>query len=178
MTIEQSPVAMIVAYGNDRIIGANNKLPWPERSIPSDMERFREVTRGQTVIMGPNTFESLRDLNLPNGLPGRENIVVSRRARDYGEKVLVAHTISGALEMTTRELPVIIGGAKIYDLAMPYATKIFATEVLADFDGDTQFPVLGPEWEEVEGSRINVQSDVDEKRDLYPMQFVTYKKTA
>lgn len=157
---------MIVAYDKNRLIGANNGLPWGEGNIPSDMQHFRDETRGKAVIMGPNTHESIG-----MALPGRENIVISRRERDYGEKILIAHSLDEALSMATKD-PIIIGGAQIYNLALPHATEILATEIQAEFEGDTYFPELNEEWKEVESSRQNVQSE----KDKYPMQFVTYKK--
>lgn len=167
---------MIVAYGKNRAMGNCSQLPWEFGSLPSDMRHFQRETMGKSVIMGTKTFISLKR---PDGLPGRENIVVSRRTRDFGSKVLIAHSIEEALDIASRE-PIIIGGAAIYELAMPLATKILATEVDGIFHADTHFPRLGDEWKETEREHLDppVNPAPHEKVDRYPLDFVTLEKVA
>jgi dihydrofolate reductase len=112
--------------------------------LPKDLSRFRTLTKGQPVIMGPTTYESLPELVRP--LPGRLNIVVSRRPDYEAPGAEVVHTIEEALtrakESTNGDVWVIGGGA-IYSLALPHADRLYLTIVDDDSEGDAYFPDYG-----------------------------------
>lgn len=131
-------VSLIAAIGKNRELGKGNALLW---KIPEDMKHFRETTRGHVVIMGRKTFESIG-----RPLPDRVNIVVSReniKFYDFKDTVLVAHSIEEALEIARKSEQgeiFIIGGAQIYELAMPYVDKLYLTVVDEKFpDADAYF---------------------------------------
>ncbi len=125
---------LIWAQSTSGVIGRNNAIPW---RLPEDQARFKELTMGQTVVMGRLTWESLPAKVRP--LPGRHNVVVTRD-RDY--------RADGADVVT--ELPAsrdiwVIGGAQLYALALPLADRCEVTEVDVDLprdDGDATAPVL------------------------------------
>jgi dihydrofolate reductase len=48
---------LIVACDPKGGIGYNNKLPWS--NIQGDLPRFKNLTQGQVVVMGRNTWDSL-----------------------------------------------------------------------------------------------------------------------
>ena len=105
-------ISIIAALGRNRVIGANNRMPW---HLPEDLKYFKRVTQGQPVIMGRRTFESIGRL-----LPGRENRIVSRRA-DYGvEGARVFGSLRDACEGGGDLF--VIGGAEIYAQALPLAS--------------------------------------------------------
>ena len=118
-----------------RAIGYKNRLLY---AIPSDMTRFRMLTTGHTIIMGRKTFESL-----PNGaLPNRRNIVISKtREQITGcevytslEEALAARKeeVGNKEEVGSKETSdecFIIGGASIYEQALPFADKLYLTIV-------------------------------------------------
>lgn len=142
--IENHPVrtvGLIWAQTPRGVIGADNAIPW---RIPEDMARFKAVTMGHPVVMGRRTWDSLPERFRP--LPGRRNIVVSRRstwAADGAERV---GSVEEALRVTLPGDVWVIGGGEIYRLALPYATALVITEVDSDIHGDTYAPPLGPEW--------------------------------
>ena len=74
----------IVAASENNVIGIKNDLPW---NLSNDFKYFKNKTWGMPVIMGRNTFESLK-----KDLPGRINIVVTRKTDWHPENVFVAHT--------------------------------------------------------------------------------------
>ena len=160
--------SIIVAYGQDRAIGAAGDLPWG-RCLPADLAHFKRLTSGGCVIMGRNTFESIGRKPLPN----RENIVISSRPTGI-PKVLTAMNLSSALALT-RYNAFIIGGAQVYidALTYPEIDTIYATEVQADFPAaDTFFPPLDPDqWQEA--SRQHHPAD---EHNAYPFDFVTYRR--
>ena len=141
-----------------RAIGYENRLLY---AIPSDMTRFRMLTTGHTIIMGRKTFESL-----PNGaLPNRHNIVISKtREQITGCEVFASleEALAGRKEMvgskeTTEDECFIIGGASIYEQALPFADKLYLTIVEKEPEAaDTFFPEINPaEWEVTEKEMRN-----------------------
>lgn len=126
-------VALIAAVAANGVIGAGNRLPW---RLPDDMEHFRALTTGHTVIMGRKTWESL-----PRALPERQNIVVTRQAALAAADAEIASSFAEALARARLPEPVFcIGGGELYREALPYATRLHLTEIAGDFDGDTEFP--------------------------------------
>ena len=135
-----------------RAIGYQNRLLY---AIPSDMTRFRMLTTGHTIIMGRKTFESL-----PNGaLPNRHNIVISKtREQITGCEVFASleEALAGSKEAAEEEY-FIIGGASIYEQALPFADKLYLTIVEKEPEhADTFFPEINPaEWEVTEKEMRN-----------------------
>ena len=135
-----------------RAIGYQNRLLY---AIPSDMTRFRMLTTEHTIIMGRKTFESL-----PNGaLPNRRNIVISK-TREQIAGCEVYASLEEALEArkeATEDECFIIGGASIYEQALPFADKLYLTIVEKEPEAvDTFFPEINPaEWEVTEKEMRN-----------------------
>jgi dihydrofolate reductase len=126
-------VYLVAAVAANGIIGANGKLPW---HLPEDLKHFKRLTLGQPVIMGRRTWESL-----PGALPGRENIVVSRRAGYQAPGAAVARSLEAALALCAGEPVVfVIGGEQLFAEALPLASGLVMTEIKQDFAGDTRFP--------------------------------------
>jgi dihydrofolate reductase len=129
-------VSLVVAYARNRVIGRDGGLPW---HLPSDMQHFRELTIGGTVVMGRKTYASIPDKFRP--LPGRRNIVLSRDAEFRAPGAEVVSSLAAALDACRRDC-FVIGGGATYAEALPHAGRVYATEVAEEVDGDTFFPVL------------------------------------
>src|SRR4029079_9381725 len=125
-------LAMIVAIGKNGVIGKAGGLPW---NYPDDREHFRKTTQGHAVIMGRRTFE---ETGQP--LPDRHNIVVSR-TREFPPGVRPPTSLEAALEIawSLDPIPFVIGGATLFEAAMPRITRAFITEIPEAPDGDTFF---------------------------------------
>lgn len=143
-------VSFVVAVAENGIIGNDNELPW---RLSSDLKRFRQITMGKPIIMGRNTFNSIG-----KPLDGRANIILSRNKDFSHDGIFVVQDVPSALELGKREAEksscseiMIIGGAQIYSAFMPFATRIYYTQVHSQPDGDASFPSLDLDvWEEVE----------------------------
>lgn len=138
-------LSLIVAMDRNRLIGADNGLPW---RLPADLRNFRAMTLGKPIVMGRRTHESLG-----RALPGRLNIVVTRNP-DFvpRDAVRVAHSLCEALAQAG-DAPevVVIGGAELYRRVLPICDRIYLTEVQGEFKGDTWFPEWDRgEWREIE----------------------------
>lgn len=141
------PIHIVVAIDKYGGMGKDNKLPWGK--ILLDMKRFRELTRGETVVMGRKTWDSLPDEYRP--LPDRKrNIVLTRDKNFVAHGAHVVHHVDEVLAIAKNENIFVIGGAEIYAEFVSHASWIHLTIVDRKFDCDTQFPfydVLG--WEKI-----------------------------
>ncbi|MGZ4749327.1 MAG: dihydrofolate reductase [Oryzihumus sp.] len=130
-------IVMVAAVADNGVIGRGGDIPW---SIPEDLKHFRATTKGNTVVMGRATYESIG-----HPLPYRTNIVVTRDRAWHGDNVFVAHSVEEAVEQAQAYDGdvMIIGGGHIYEVAMPLATHQVLTEVHQSPEGDTHYP----EWD-------------------------------
>lgn len=131
---------LIWAQSTSGVIGRGGGIPW---RLPEDQARFKELTLGHTVVMGRLTWDSLPARVRP--LPGRTNVVVTRQP-DFEA---VGATVVGSLEEAINGDTWVIGGAQIYALAMPMATRCEVTEVdvaMTRDDDDAVAPVLDEAW--------------------------------
>ena len=158
-------INMIFARSANGVIGNNNAMPW---HLPEDLAHFKKLTLGSPVIMGRKTWDSLPPKFRP--LPGRVNIVITRQL-DW--QALGAHTagsLPDALALCQAASDVwIIGGAQIYALAEPLASRIEVTLIDKDFAGDAFAPTLGAQW------RLSHQEDHASVSGLN-FSFLTYVK--
>lgn len=137
-------IYLIAAVASNGVIGVNGQLPW---HLPEDLKHFKKLTLGHPVIMGRKTWESLR-----GPLPGRENIVVTRRAGYEAPGAAVATSLEGALALCLGEPVVfVIGGYQLFLESLPIAAGLVLTEIKRDFAGDTWFPEFDrSEWKETQ----------------------------
>jgi dihydrofolate reductase len=137
-------ISLVYAQSRNGVIGHEGGLPW---HIPSDLKRFKQTTLGKPIIMGRKTWEGLPR----KPLPGRLNIVVTRQADFRAEGAMVAHDVHAALQLAGEVAEVcVIGGGEIYRQFLPFAGRIYLTEVNVDVQGDTLAPQLdAEEWREV-----------------------------
>ena len=124
---------------------------------------------GHSIIMGRKTFESFPR----RPLPGRQNIVITRDVDWQYPGVTVVHSLDDAITAAQTDTVFIIGGAQIYELALPQVEVLHLTQIHARWaTADTYFPVLNmDEWQEVE--REHHTSDA---RNAYEFDFVTLKR--
>ena len=127
-------LSMIACVGKNLELGKNNDLIW---HLPNDLKYFKSVTKGKTVIMGRRTFESL-----PGILPKRRNIVLQLPNESKLDGVEIFNSIPDILEnIKDEDEAFIIGGASIYRQFLPYAKKLYLTEVtIGCKEPDVYFP--------------------------------------
>jgi len=137
------PIAMIAGVARNDVIGADGGIPW---KIPSDMGFFKRTTMGKPIVMGRKQYETVG-----RPLPGRSNIVVTRRAGYQPEGVIVVHSLESALEKAQEIAAsegasevMVIGGGDIYAQAMPLADRLYISHVDLAPEGDVRFPRIDP----------------------------------
>lgn len=158
-------ISLVVAVADNGVIGSNNTLPW---RLPNDLQRFKAITMGKPIVMGRKTYDSIG-----KALPGRQNIVITRRSDLIIAGCTVVTSVDAALQCTSESDEVmIIGGAEIYRSALPHAQRIYLTQVHADIQGDAEFPQLSTnEWREV--AREHHAAD---ERHAHAYTFVTLER--
>lgn len=154
------PLGIVVAMTRAGVIGDQGRLPW---DLPADRRLFRQLTEGNTVIMGRQTFESL-----PAALANRHNLVLSRSAGHFpGATACRSFLEAVALGWRLGQPIFIIGGTALYRKALPIADSLHISWVTGDFSGDRHFPPFDlTVWEEIDSV-------------VYPgFRHVTYRRTA
>jgi dihydrofolate reductase len=135
-------INLIFARAANGVIGKDGVMPW---HLPEDMAHFKNLTHGHPVIMGRKTWDSLPPRFRP--LPGRKNIVITRQPDWQADGAQPASSLRDAIGQCDGADEIwVIGGAQIYAQAEPLASRIEATEIDADFEGDAFAPVLGSGW--------------------------------
>ncbi len=127
----------IVAMTPSRVIGREGALPW---NLPEDLRLFRQKTMGHSILMGRRTWESIG-----RPLPGRQSLVLSRDP-DFAlsappEEARVIRSLDelDRIDVLHPEI-MIIGGARIYELALPLTTTLWVSRLKREHEGDAFFP--------------------------------------
>lgn len=141
--IDGVKVVLVVAIGENGVIGRNGALPW---RLKSELQHFRRVTLNHPVVMGRKTFDSLR-----RPLPHRTNIVLTRRAGAAAPGVIWAASLEEALALARADAEtrgvnavMVIGGSDVFARTLAIADRLELTRVHGSPEGDVWFPVLDP----------------------------------
>lgn len=153
---------IIAALSKNRVIGRNNTIPW---HYPADMKHFRRTTKGHPVVAGRKTYESFKI----RPLPGRLNFILTRNP-DYtsDEGVIICQDLDqvvATVKERSAEKLFILGGAEIYNLALPLTDEMILTHLPIEVEGDAYFP----QWDEAEW-------EVAEERREEDLVFATYRR--
>lgn len=159
-------ISFIVAMDENRVIGHENSMPW---HLPNDLQRFKKITTGHTIIMGRKTYESIG-----RPLPNRKNIILTRDENYKQEGCIVIHAMEDIAPYAESEEEVfVIGGETLFRQTFSMAEKMYITMIHHAFpEGDTFFPSFSTEeWEVVSEEK----GTVDEKN-KYPHTFYVFKR--
>ncbi|MCX5515983.1 dihydrofolate reductase [Kaistia algarum] len=166
-------ISLIAAVADNGVIGRDGAMPW---KLSTDLRRFKSITMGKPVIMGRKTFESIG-----RALPGRINIVISRRGFQGAGDIVVVPTLDSAVSAAIAAGAasdmvegVVIGGGEIYREFMPQARRLYITHVALSPDGDAHFPAIDPStWQVVSSEDVPAGPG-----DTAASRFVVYEKAA
>ncbi|WP_067972176.1 dihydrofolate reductase [Mycolicibacter icosiumassiliensis] len=159
-------ISLIWAQSKSGVIGRAGGIPW---RVPEDQARYKQLTVGHTVVMGRLTWESLPAKVRP--LPDRRNVVLTRHPDYVAEGATVVPTLEQAV---AGEDIWVVGGAEIYALALPLASRCEVTEVDIDLpvqDGDAVAPVLDQSWQSSTGEWLTSRTGLR-------YRYLTYHRTS
>lgn len=130
-------ISLIWAMDENWLIGKDNVLPW---HYPKDLAYFKNMTKDKAVLMGDLTYESLKSYYKTKPLPFFKNYVANLNDKVYPDATLIKD-LHGFLKNTKEDL-MVIGGKTIYQLALPYADRLYITYVLKTHEGNVYFPTF------------------------------------
>ena len=126
-------IKIIAALSTNRVIGDKGRIPW---FIRGELKRFKDITMGHNVVMGRKTFESIGKV-----LEGRRNIIISNNKSFEADDAIVENSFELAISRCDKSKDIfIIGGSKIYEMALKYCDYLYLTIIHKSFSGDTYFP--------------------------------------
>ncbi len=162
-----------IARARNGVIGRNGGLPW---RLKSDLKLFKATTLFKPVIMGRKTWDSLPK----KPLPGRTNIVLTRDGSFEAEGAIVCERFEEALSIAREQAAedgaeevCVIGGAALFDLALPKARRLYLTEVEAEVEGDV---VLKP-FDETPWREVRREAHPAGEGDDHPFVFRVLERT-
>lgn len=160
------PIISLI-WGQDRngLIGKANSLPW---HLPADMAWFKRQTMGKPVLMGRKTYASIG-----RPLPGRTNLILTRQQGLTIDGCRVVHALAEALEaVADAEELMVMGGAEIYAQLIDHATRLYITEIDAEFDGDAWFP----HFDRTAWRKIFFEKNQPDEKNCYPYTFTILER--
>jgi dihydrofolate reductase len=158
-------VSLIVAMARNRVIGADNKIPW---HLPNELKLFKSLTMGHHIVMGRKTYESIKRL-----LPGRRTVIVTRRPDYEVAGAIVVHSVQEALEACrTDDECFVIGGAELFRETLPIADRLYLTVVDAEPAGDT----FMPEFDMARWRETSSQSFPADEKHAHAYRFTVYDR--
>ena len=186
-------VTLIAAMAKNRIIGADNAMPW---HLPEDLAHFKQRTLGKLMIMGSKTLQSIG-----RPLPGRTTLVLSRkplkqeletlfpRPKNATWNLLSAQSIPEAFEVAEKALNesqinldrgeildqdeiIVAGGGNIYNQTLPLATHLSLTAIDLEVEGDTRFP----QWQENEWQLVSEEKHKQSSAPYLNYSFLEYER--
>lgn len=146
--LPSTQLTMVLAATPTGVIGDRGSMPWHLRS---DLQRFKQLTLGGTLIMGRKTFDSIG-----RPLPGRQSIVITRQADWQHAGVHRADSAAGALDLLDQlgRPGYVVGGAEIYQLLQGWTERIWLTRVWSTIAGDTRVELPLQDFRLVETARL------------------------
>ncbi|WNG20342.1 dihydrofolate reductase [Cystobacter fuscus] len=157
-------LSAIVAMASNRCIGRDNTLPW---RLPADLQRFKRLTLGHTLLMGRKTYESIG-----RPLPGRTMLVVTRQHGWAPEGIEVAHSLEEALARARGDEVFLAGGAQLYEQAMDRVRRLYLTRIDREYEGDTFFPDV-----DLSTWRLTAEETHPATDTTPPFAFLTYERS-
>ena len=155
---------LVAAFSKNRVIGKDGTMPW---TLSSDLQHFKRLTEGHTVLMGRKTFESIG-----KPLPNRKNIVLTKNHDFQADGVEVVHSLVDLLDRFSSEEIYVIGGGEIYRALINHCGSMILTQIDAVIEGDTLFPKFSQSCFKEEG-RVRVEPG---PKDDYPFEIIRYTR--
>lgn len=158
---------IIAAFGNNRVIGKDNTIPW---YLPNDFKWFKQHTLNKYIVMGRKCYESIG-----RPLPNRVNIVISRQPNLIIPGCYVFSSPFNAAkflyQMRVDEF-FVIGGGELYQQCMSITEELIITYVDCDVEGDVFFPVIDDKIWRIK----SVEEHFKDDKHKYDYKFVIYDR--
>lgn len=158
-------ISLIVAMDLKRTIGVDNQLPW---HLPADLQYFKKVTSGHTIVMGRRTYESIG-----KPLPNRKNLILSTQSDFFAPGCEVYPSIPELMKTVDPDEELfVIGGAGIFQAFLPIADRLYITLIDHVFAGDTFFP----EIEEATWQLVSSEQGIKDEKNPYDYRYTVWER--
>jgi dihydrofolate reductase len=157
-------LTVVAALGCNGAIGLDGAMPW---HLPAELAHFKQTTMGRSIVMGRKTWEAIG-----KALPGRQNIVVSRNPDFLAPNADVASSLDEAIAIAESEEVMIVGGASLYEHALPAASRMVLTHIDCEPEADTWFP----KWNEADWEITSRKSFEPGDRNNLAFEVVEYRR--
>jgi len=154
-------ISIIVAYAHNRVIGQGGSIPW---HLPDDLQHFKRITSGHTIVMGRTTFTSIG-----HPLPQRRNIVLTHTDDIHLPGIEIIHSREAVFALGD---VFIIGGATVYQQFIESADRLYITEIALDIKGDTFFPA----WDRQAFTLVSTHEGSVDDKNIFPHTFFLYQR--
>tara|TARA_B100001109_G_C18628273_1_gene364786 strand:- start:85 stop:567 length:483 start_codon:yes stop_codon:yes gene_type:complete len=156
-------IKIIAALSSNYVIGNDGKIPW---FIKGELKRFREITINHNVIMGRKTYDSIGKI-----LDKRNNIIISNNLELKINNAVVVSSFDDAIKACDPTQDIfIIGGSKIYEIALAQSEYLILTLIDKEFKGDTYFP----KFDKTNWKLITDERKYDDEN-KFSYSYLTYK---
>ena len=156
-------IKIIAALSSNYVIGNSGKIPW---FIRGELKRFKEITINHNVIMGRKTYESIGKV-----LESRKNIIISKNQSLEIDNATVVTSFDNAIDACNPDRDIfIIGGSKIYEIALTRSKYLLLTMIDKEFKGDTFFPM----FERSHWKLVDEEKKYDKENKFY-YSYLTYE---
>jgi len=160
-------ISLIWGMDRNRLIGCNNALPW---HLPADMQWFRQHTMHKPILMGRKTYDSIG-----RALPKRLNLVLTRQQDLEIDGCTVVKNLEEAKAAAgNADEIMVMGGAEVYQMILPYAQRLYITHIDAECEGDAWFPPMDlSTWRQV-----HQESHPADEKNTYPYRFEIWERAS
>lgn len=160
-------ISLIVAVSDNDVIGKENAVPW---YLPADLAHFKQTTMGHPIIMGRKTHESIG-----RALSGRYNVVITHQKNYQAKGCIVVESLERAIDEAKKvqgnDEIFIIGGAEIYNQALPLASRLYLTRVHTKMDGDKFFKFDRSQWH-----HASTDTHTTDEKNPYDYDFIVLER--
>jgi dihydrofolate reductase len=157
-------ISFIFAMDQKRAIGKDNQLPW---HLPADLNFFKTVTTGHSILMGRKTYDSIG-----KPLPRRRNVIITQNAEFTAEGCDVIHSVDEVLEQYRDEELFVIGGAEVFHLFLPHVNRMYITQIEHIFEADIFFPEI--DW--THWQLVSSKQGIQDEKNPYVYYFQIYER--
>ena len=158
-------ISFIAAITKNNVMAKNGGLPW---HLEADKRYYHDKVRDHVIVVGSTTYPQLHE-----GITDKQRYVLSRDLNYHPAGAIVVHSVNEMLPLLpTNEEVYVLGGGQVFAAMLPYADRLYLTEIDTELDGDVFFPEFDhSEWREV--SRKHHDADASNE---YGFDFVVYDK--
>lgn len=150
-------IKLIAAIDSLCGIATDSGIPW---DLPSDHQYYVSKVASGKILMGYNTY-----LEHSSTLYDRPEYVLTSRSEPLREGFIAVSDLDTFLKQNRDTW--VLGGSAIFEAALPYADKLYITQVNGIFDCTKFFPSFGEDFFLCEKGKIKKENGVEFQHQIW-----------